>query len=81
MAYVTIHGAHSLTANLHRIPSVGEHIKIRSPSPSKEHFPDGDMFLVLRVKEVELVEAELSDLNQHADAIVKVDEVSRDNKN
>ena len=39
------------------------------------------MFLVLRVKEVELVEAELSDLNQHADAIVKVDEVSRDNKN
>lgn len=71
MAHVTIREP-SLTAKLHRIPSVGEHIRVRSPSYSGQDSSIGGEHLVLEVISVELVDAELSHLNQHADAIVEV---------
>lgn len=78
MAHVIIHGEHSLTAKLHRVPSIGEHVKVRSPSPSLHHFPDGEEHLVVKVTEVELVDAELSHINQDADAYVQVTQVNAD---
>jgi hypothetical protein len=80
MAHVII-GEPSLTAKLHRIPSVGERIQVRSPSHLAQGSSVGGEHLVLEVISVELVDAELSHLKQHADAIVEVRELRREGEN
>ena len=80
MAHVTIREP-SLSAKLHRIPSVGEHIQVRLPSQSIQGSSVGGEHLVLEVKRVELIDAELTHSSQRADAIVEVKDVTPEIQN